>query len=360
MDDNAAERSPGHSSDLVPIDDSQPLVMSFLDLPPEIRNIIYKWLFPKGKAAAQLLVKRNGGYLQMSDRFTILETCHQIYQEVSSLLRGQQRFVVKQPKTLTELLDSDDDYADFSVESRIFHYTHPEHHIDFHHDLDHSTVSNKEVALLHVSQGIRQRVAGYNTIRITAALSVTGGFQRLRQWVHSGRNLISDLGDESFAQSNRIELRIPQASCDNNGNFTIDTMELISATYDLDSITSMQTVVYEEQKTTPGDDQELHGIRAGLLLFIHTLIKKSPDGTCPKIWMRRDLRVAFADFEYEDGSIERVANKNATCSWHRIFEYVIAADLVRYYYNMEGLQPHGRALTSVAKTLAITLCETLY
>lgn len=330
--------------------------MSFLDLPPEIRNIIYKWLFPKGPAAAQLLVKRNDGYLQMSDRFTILETCRQIYQEVSSLLRGQQRFLVMPSTSLFTLMDA----GQYTVEGMILDYLMPDGYIDFHYDLDHFTVSSERAYLLHVSQGLRSRVAHPATIRMTAALFVTGGFQRLKQWTQSGRNSIPNFHGDRFAHLTQIELHIPRISCNDNRNFTMDTMEFISAARDSDPTTEVRTVVYDEQEITSGDDQELQSIRAGLLLFIHALIKKYPEGMCTKMWLQRDLRVAIADMRYRDGSIERVANKSATCPWHRIVEYILAADLVRYYRNMEGLQPHERALTSMAKTLADFLYEDLY
>ena len=347
---NAAGRPSAHS----------PPTRSFLDLPPEIRNIIYKSLFPKGDAAAQLLARRSGGYLQMSDRFTILETCRQIHQEVSSLLRGQQRFVVKQPKTLPELMDTGDNDGYFEIERRLAHYTIPVRTVDLHYDLDRRVVSSRGVSMFHINRALRQSFAAYKDVRITAAISVTGNLQRLKQWTQSGRDRIPDIGDQAIDYDTRIELRIPRPNCDDSGNFMVDVANLASATDDLVYFTGMRTVVCGEEKTTPGDDQELHNIKAGLLLFMHTLIKKSPDGNCPTVWMNRNLHAAYADLEYGDGSTERVTNKNVACSWHRTFEYLLAADLVRHYHNMEGLQPFERTLTSVAKTLADYLHKAIY
>jgi hypothetical protein len=355
MDDSAAGRPSAHSR--------QP-VMSFFDLPPEIRNIIYKSLFPKGRAAAQLLARRSGGgYIRMSDRFTLLETCRQIYEEVTSLLQGQQRFVVKQPKTLSELMDSTDGDGNFMIERNIADCTIPEGAVDLHYDLDRQVVNSGGVSMFHINRALRRTFAAYKDIRITASISVTGSLQRLGQWTQSGRDHIPDIDHQAIDYTTWIVLRVPWPSCDDGGNFEVDVAELASATDDLFWFTQMRTIVYhryDEENTTPGDDQDLQNIKAGLLLFIHTLIKKSPDGNCPKIWMNRDLRVVFADMESGYDSIERVTNKNAACSWHRTYEYLLAADLVRYYHNMGDHKPHGIALKSVAKTLADYLHEAIY
>lgn len=330
--------------------------------------MVYKWLFPKGPSAAELLARRSGGYIQMSDRFAILETCRQVHGEVASLLRGQQRFVVKQPKTLFEVMDVIDEIGDYAIEREIFRHIAPELQIDFLHDLDHSTVSSGGAYLLHINRGFRERVAFNVIIQVTAALSITGGFQKLRQWTQNGSNHISSFGNEDFWHDAQVELRVPRTNCDENGNFVMDAAELILATIDLCFSTQLRAVVSDEEEETQGDHHEFHNFRAGLLLFMHTLIKKSPKSRCPKMRMRGDLRVAFADLEHDDGHVERVFNRNGACSWHRTFDYLLAADLVRYYRNAEGLQAYANpdesigtnTLLGVAKTLARTLYTDIY
>lgn len=52
-----------------------PTYPSCFHVPAEIRNAIYDRHFPPGKATAQLLARRNGGYIQMSDRLNLITTC---------------------------------------------------------------------------------------------------------------------------------------------------------------------------------------------------------------------------------------------------------------------------------------------
>ncbi|KAF3038615.1 hypothetical protein E8E12_001939 [Didymella heteroderae] len=351
MDENAARSSPHlrlTTNTLQPQIPTSPPARAFLDLPPEIRNLVYKWLFPTGASAAQLLARRSGGYIQMSDRYTLLETCRQIYNEASLLLRGQQRFVIKQPKTLFDLMDR----GDCEIEEKIVANVIPDRRIDIRYDLDHCTVSSEGASMLHVSRDFRRRVAYYASIRLTAALSVTGDFRRLNRWALSGQDCIPDIDDESFDQTSRIKLLVPRISGGDEGVFIFDVVELIMATNDIFDFTHVRIVVRDEEDTTLEDDQNLQDVKTGLLLFVHSLIKKSLGSQCPKMWLRRDLRVAFADLEHTDGSVERVINKNADCSWERLIDYMTAADLVRYYQNIERVQPFGRGLTCVAQALA--------
>ncbi|KAF3050568.1 hypothetical protein E8E11_005677 [Didymella keratinophila] len=79
-----------------------PSCPTFLDLPPEIRNAIYNHLFPPGKAAAQLLARRNGGYTTMSARFNTITICRQIFRETTSFMKGNNRVNVVPPKGIFE------------------------------------------------------------------------------------------------------------------------------------------------------------------------------------------------------------------------------------------------------------------
>ncbi|KAJ4368661.1 hypothetical protein N0V86_009570 [Didymella sp. IMI 355093] len=352
-DDTPEEQLSPHSpTPKVPA--SQPLVMFFLDLPPEIRNEIYKWLFPTGPSAAQLLARRSGGFIQMSDRFTLLETCRQVYEEVSSLLRGQRRFVVKQPKTLTDVMEANHE----EIEAEIIEYVVPKFEIDLHYDLDNGSMSSNGTSILHVSREIRYLAASYANIRIGARVSTTN-LGRLEPWIHSGRARIA-AETYPFDQHTHLELRTPRTSDENVADLRIDGVELLWATSGLNPFTMVRTVACDEEEAAQEDATELVDVRAGLLLFIHTLIKKFPGGICPEIWLRRDLHVAFADLQLEDGATERVINKHANRSWEQVTEYLIAADIVRHYHKIEHLPSSKETLLSVAKRLADSLAMEFY
>lgn len=364
MDDNAAMRPSAHSPVSITTEQPRPPARSFLNLPPEIRNIIYKWIFPKGPSAAQLLARRSGGYLQMSDRFTLLETCRQIHQEVSSLLRGEQRFVIKQPKTLIDVLDNDNE----EIGQKIIQSIIPTGQIKIRYDLDQHTVSNDMNFLIQISKDFCFHVAKFTEVRITAAISVASDFQKLERWVQSGRAQVAMTDACDPVRSALIELQVLQTDDEYEENPMTDGAALLWAVRDLPVYAQVQTVVYDGSEKRKEDKQELHNVRAGLLLFIHRLIRKSPDAICPQIWLGKDLQVAFATLRLPDGSTERVSNKRADCSWHHIHTYLEAGDLIRHYRDAEGLQTHAsldepfgkKTLLEVAKAVAGNLYTFFY
>lgn len=187
-----------------------------------------------------------------------------------------------------------ENHGDYTIEEKLLDYVVPNRVLHIRYDLDRSAVSSKRASLWRVSNSFRARLAWVTTIRVTVALSITGGFQKLRQWTQSGPNYLPNFGNENLSRDAQLELRVPRTDCDETRNFMIDAAELVSATTDLYSSTVLRTVMYVAEEETQGDDHELLEFRAGLLLFVHNLIKKSLKSRCPKMWMRGDLRAAFA------------------------------------------------------------------
>lgn len=325
--------------------------MSFLDLPPEIRNMVYERLFPKGDSAAQLLVKHSDGYLQMSDRFTLLETCRLIYQELSSLLRSQRRFVLMPCTSLFELMD----YNHEEIEARILRYSLPKSGIQIRYDLDHCTLSSEGIYLTRISQEFSIRVLDYATIRSTTVVSTTGDFRRLRQWVLTDRNQIE--------QTIHFVLRFAHPAGDDSGVSLVDGVELLGAVFNMIRHSSVQVESDDMEETSSVDDFHFIRIAERILLFVHTLIRAYPGGMCAKIWLGKHLQVTFAELRLQDGTVEHVSNKRAEYSWDLTIEYLLAGDIIRHYHNRDDVQasaspnePFGtRTLLEVAKALARVL-----
>jgi hypothetical protein len=115
---------------------------SILDLPAELRNMIYTWLFPTGQSAVRLLARHRGGYIDMGECLGLLTTCRQVYDEVSSLLRSERRFVVVQPKTIVDMADVD--RVPEEVRLQLLSYLCPGNVFKLRYDLDKGT-TEKEV-----------------------------------------------------------------------------------------------------------------------------------------------------------------------------------------------------------------------
>lgn len=384
MDDEVAPPPSPHSPEPVTTNTSISLhhntrlpATSFFDLPPEIRNEVYNWLFPTGRSAAQLLARRNGGYIPMSDRFDILATCRQVYEEASSLLRGQHRFAIVRPKTLFDVMEAN--FED--VEAKIIEYVTPDCVINVNYDLDHHIMSSDPVSVLQVSRELRERNAYHLTIQITATIAAAGDLRKLRQWTQSGRWQISPVAGLALGQFARIVLLFSRPSRDSIAGSHFDVAELLWATRELPWHANVEAVVADEEETTLRANKDLLHICAILLLFIHTLISQSSNGSiCPKIWMNEELEVVYADVQREDGSIERVPNKYAYRSRDEIYGFLYAGAIVHHYGNTEVPQTRDNfgstgisgadeemdgarereTLLSVAKTLSGHLTGRMY
>ena len=314
---------------------AQPSGMSFLDLPPEIRNAIYRWLFPTGRSAVQLLARHSGGYISMSDRLALLLTCRQIYNEASSVLQCQRRFKIVQPKTIFEVLDVLDT-RDMTTTFSLIRYIVPDMEIKMHYDLDHHIMNNDIPPIFHASP-FREYSARDLRARITATISISGDLQELRKWVQSGRSTIG-MDFETI----HIILRFPQVDDKDVMHSCLQAAELISATSGLSRYTYVSAVIAGKDGSRTDDGQDLFFINASLLLFVHTILKKIPGGAmrqCPSIWINQNLEISHADLEHEDGTIECVLNKDAKRSLEAVERILYAGNLVRYYQQLQGPLP---------------------
>lgn len=178
---------------------------SFLDLPAEIRNMVYCCVFPEGKAAVQLLARHSGkGYIAMSDRLQFLYTCRQIYEEATSLLQAARRFKVVQPRSLWAIIDRSwvDDESCYSADSYLLRLLIPKEGFFFEFDMDRRTVKTNIPALLHINTNIRETcIASVSQFRFHAETNMSktepgsDSFYTLQRWLREGPTYLFPLRD---------------------------------------------------------------------------------------------------------------------------------------------------------------------
>jgi len=290
-------------------------MISFLDLPAEIRNMIYRHLFPEGRSSVQLLKRNVGtGYIQMSDRLGIMSTCSQVYEEAKSVLHEPHRFAVVRPKTFQELIrklwmDSEEDkiyYDSDEVESfdnRILQYLVPEEGIHLNYDLDSHSLVRKAPTLMYTEHWLREMCimnpAGARItalIRTTSAKSAFGDFQTLQEWINDG-HANPTRWNEGVDFKTEIILAF-DSSVWNPSDVGIDAAAFLRATHRLQKPDVVHVKVkswasWEMHPWTIGD------IQARVLLFMWHLIQDYPEaqkGLCPTIWLNGALWPVKAEF----------------------------------------------------------------
>ncbi|XPS81698.1 hypothetical protein M3J09_013626 [Ascochyta lentis] len=149
--------------------------MSFIDLPAEVRNEIYEYLFHEGNPV-QLLARNGNGYISMSDRLGLLVTCHQLYREVSSFLRCQGRLNIVQPKTVFDLTDID------RVQVQIFKHLLARGSVQVTCDLDLGTTKIDALPpVFHANREFRELSSRYMYTETRTKVTASDNFRTLRQ-----------------------------------------------------------------------------------------------------------------------------------------------------------------------------------
>jgi hypothetical protein len=289
--------------------------ISFLDLPAEIRNTIYHYLFPKGRSSVQLL-KRNGGkgYIQMTDRLGILSTCNQIYTEAKSVLHEPHRFTVIQPKTFQELIrqlwmdDEDDEmYYDSdemeSSDNHILQYLIPEEGIRLDYDLDSRRLVRDVPMLMYTEHWLREMCimspAGARITaltRTTSAKSAFGDFRTLQAWIKD-KHANPTRWDVGVDFKTEIILAF-DSSVWRSPDIEIDANAFLRATRGLQKPDLVRVKVkswasWEIDRCTVDD------VQVRVLLFMWHLIQDYPQirrSLCPTIWLDGQLWPVKAEF----------------------------------------------------------------
>ncbi|KAJ4368660.1 hypothetical protein N0V86_009569 [Didymella sp. IMI 355093] len=289
--------------------------ISFLDLPAEVRNMIYYYLFPEGRSAVQLL-KRNvdQGYIDMSDRLGIVATCRQTYKEATSVLQEQGRLVIAQPKTLKRLIQElwmDDDVYYDSDDGELFDHhilqqVVPLQGIRLDYDLDRRVLVSNAPALMYTNQWLRNMcIANPCGARITALCRTTSAksafseFQALQTWIKDG-HANPTRWDEPYDFKTKIVLAFDISVHIPPADIEFDATAFVRATRRLQRPGLVQVEViswarYETRSETVVD------IQTRVLLFMWNLIQTHPEARldpCPTIWfngMHWALKAEFVD-----------------------------------------------------------------
>jgi hypothetical protein len=300
--------------------------ISFLDLPAEVRNMIYYYLFPEGRSAVQLL-KRNvcKGYIDMSDRLGIVATCRQIYKETTGVLQEQGRLVISQPKTLKELIQElwiDDGVCYDSDDGELF-----DHHILQHvvplegirvdYDLDRRVLLSNAPALMYTNQWLRDMcISTPGGARITALCRATSAkssfneFQALQTWIKDGHaNPTRWDGPCDFKTkiilAFDISVHIPPADIE------FDATAFVRATRRFQRPHLVQVEVISWARCAMRSETVVD-IQTRVLLFMWNLIRKHPEtrqDPCPTIWFNGMLQPLKAEFVDKKGGVRIVTDK---------------------------------------------------
>ena len=277
---------------------------SFLDLPAEIRNIIYTWLFPTGRSAVQLLARHRGGYIDMGECLGLLTTCRQVYDEVSSLLRTEHRFVVVQPKTIVDMLYHYHAEGSREISRRIMNYICP-HDVQLHYDIDKRTTEKSGPPLFDVCKKLRKLCNFLIYMKVT--VSVSYPFRGLEEWARSVYDYIEET--RSSCLQITLTLRLPKTDSNGNAAFYLPAARIFRAIKDLIPWRIFKVVAADEDEANVKASIDLTTICHNLIVLVYHLLKLSPDPfhqPTPPIWIDTDLRVSHAEIECEDGRIMHV------------------------------------------------------
>ncbi|KAF2993580.1 hypothetical protein E8E13_000236 [Curvularia kusanoi] len=271
--------------------------MSFLELPAEIRNMIYSYVFPEG--AALLLARHSGrGYIAMSDRLELLYTCRQIFEEATSMLKASRRFTIVQPKTLEYLMDQNCEMPCYCLERQgIFEQILARDALCYEYDMDRDTVRKNMPALLYVSTTLQDFILTFiRRIKVIAVASTATtrssftSFNALRDWLTRVPNcLFTHEFDDPFEISIILRFRsevkyTPLKDIRFEINGLPDAMWSESCNGHLLYATSK--VLVEQTRGVTSNTQLLVDVLAELVFFMQSAVRQHPElkgKRCPKI-----------------------------------------------------------------------------
>lgn len=302
---------------------------SFLDLPPEIRNMIYCCVFPKGEAAVELLARHSGkGYIAMSDRLHLLYTCRQIYEETTSLLQAARRFKVVQPRSLRYLIGGclcvTRCYHNYAND--ILRHIIPQEGLFFDYDMDRGTVNKNFPALFYVNQCFRDRCLNRAPhLRFSAHTStsstdpISASFGSLRSWLkHGPVDLFSYKDDHpSIETSVILNFRMNAMTRLEDVRFEMNSFsDAIVRDYHFRDELNADLMVRIESPGRPVAFKKKHIVEVLMdsLLYMRKVIIEHPelgDERCPKILIDGQFRVREARFSFRNGNTLELTNEES-------------------------------------------------
>ena len=327
---------------------------SLLDLPAEIRNLIYHFLFPEGQSAVRLLARHTGtGYIQMSDRLGILTTCRQVYDETSSFLKCRNRFEVEQPEDIhglfCTLIESEDE--DGVCRNRLLDHILPPEGLQFNYNLDNRTSTNNIPALLKIDGWWRGTgMISARNPTVTAKMSTRDkvttfeNFRLLRQWQDHG--LMEPLPRTEFCNwKKQIILVFEMSEATDLADVRFLAESFMNATsegkYKISPIQADVVLHVRYAGSVKVNKVQLCDIHAEILHFLRQSIIRYPIlkyRPLPRLWLDGQFHVRDIDFLRVDGIVERFANQMEP--W-RVSEKWCRAEKLQAMKNslMRGLSP---------------------
>jgi len=251
----------------------------------------------------------------MTDRLGLLATCRQVYTEVSSLLRCQQRFEVVQAMTVCDVMDT----VDSTWLDSLMRYVAPDGLITAHFELDRQVHSVNITPVFHASSRFRQFGRTYGRGTIVVSASIVDDFEPLERWVQSQlKDLSSAFG--RWRWRTHLELSFDsQGEGDNESEDTLFQAEhFIQATEDLYADTTLSP---GPLGVLNGENMTLRFFRLRLLCFIDYLLTEHEHqlDLFPRIWVNSDYEVVRADFEAEARVVVSIPNKHASIAQEDLF-----------------------------------------
>lgn len=319
----------------------------FLELPAEIRNLIYGYLFPECPAMVQLLARHSGeGYVTISDRLGLLCTCRQVYEETTSFLRSQRRVKIVQPASLQRLFQAGcyvHRYYNVAPEGPLTSYFLPPEGIRLTYDLDDHTLNRNTPEVMYVNGWFCDIIPNTSMwsgvvvkMRMSEIESTFSGFEKLGEWLSDHHlNPFPQRHRRRFAEA-RLVLAFELSTNTSYKDLRFEANNFLDALRKEPTGWYPMRSVIESRITRPDGNSYyesfLLDILGDLLNYMHNMMIDHPElesATCPKMMFDGVLRVKESRVPHQAGFLP------VTCSFRPLWSTSCPG----------GLQGKGEVLT---------------
>lgn len=269
---------------------------SFLDLPAEIRNYIYAYVFPDGGSAVQM-VKRNRSksYMALSNRLGLISTNRQLHQETTSFLcSNKARLRIKESITIHDLLK--DHHRE--IGKRILKHVSPIGGV-YTIYLDSAESDKVLPRILHVDQTLRSWGLDCLELKITVHVHDMEDFASLQSWAC-----------QTHSVPQWIQFGAPDIVFQSPKRF--QAAQFLLATNNLHRVC---LYTQEAADAEPRFRKSLFALQEEVLLFLDYLLKEFPGPSFKSnliVWIDERLNVSEAEFLLEDGGVASITTKVTT------------------------------------------------